>query len=180
MADSTTFVIRAGADGLEYSWGGRRPYFPLFPLPDGRFVRVPLWDAFRFLEDSDGRVTGVALERTPKSLRRGGTERIEGVRIEERRFEPTTAAPYLGLYHSRELGATYEVILRDGRLELRHPRHGAMPLVPIGGDQFGVDGDLIASVRFGRVSGNVVGLELEAVSWGAKASFGKIGDALPR
>jgi hypothetical protein len=180
MADSATFVIRAGADGLEYSWGGPRPYFPLFPLSDGRFVRVPLWDAFRFLVDSGGRVTGVALERTPKSLQRGRTERTEGVRIEERRFEPATAAPYLGLYHSRELEATYEVALRDARLELRHPRHGVMPLLPFGDDEFGVDADLIVSARFGRVGGKVVGLEIEARSWGAKASFRKIGDPAPQ
>lgn len=167
-------VVRVRGDRLEFAWGGRRPYIPLFPLPDGRFVMVPLWDAYRFITDEQGRVTGVAKERTPKSLRQNRSETVIGERAPDRRFDPLSAAPYLGHYYSEELGAHYEVALAEGSLELRHPRHGAMRLIPVVGEQFGIEARYLASATFARQGDTIVGLELEAVSWGARSSFRKL------
>ncbi|MDX2060296.1 MAG: serine hydrolase domain-containing protein [Gemmatimonadales bacterium] len=177
--DGSFEVIRFRGDRVEMSWGGRPYYVPLWPLPDGRFALVPLWNAYRFLVDSTGAVTGVAVEKTAKSLRRDGPDRRIGRRMPDRHFDAVSAAPYLGLYYSDELETVYRVALADSSLVLRHPRHGAMRLVPLEGDAFGVDGRHLAAVRFGRAGSRVVGLELEAVSWGATGSFRKLADPPP-
>ncbi|NOT07169.1 MAG: serine hydrolase [Gemmatimonadales bacterium] len=167
-------VVRLTGSQLEFGWGGRRPYIPLFPLSDGRFVMVPLWDAYRFITDASGRVTGVSKERTPKSLRQNRPESIVAERLPDRRFDATSAEPYLGQYYSDELGAFYQVALDDGFLELRHPRHGRMKLIPVTGEQFAIQAGPLASVTFSRIGGQVSGLELEARSWSAKSSFRKL------
>lgn len=68
---------------------------------------------------------------------------------------------YAGVYESRELGTSYVVAVRNGVLEMRHPRHGTIPLTRLWGDDFGSDAWFLASVAFhrnraGRVSGFLV------------------------
>ena len=89
-------------------------------------------------------------------------------------FDSATAAPYLGVYYSDELNVFYEVLFGGSSLVLRHARHGAMNLVPLGNEEFGVDSRAVTRVRFGRAGKEIVGLGLRAFSWDAKTSFRKI------
>jgi hypothetical protein len=167
-------VIRARDDVLEYARDGRLPYIPLFPLPDGRFVMVPLWDAYRFVLPASGPATHLVRERTPRSLRDPSGAPVRADRRPPRRFTDETAAPYVGTYYSDELDAFYRVERAGDALRLVNARHGALPLIDIGGDRFGVQGAGIAGAQFARAGERIVGLELEAVSWRTRASFRRI------
>lgn len=175
LGDHPPMVVRAGAGQLEFTWGGRGDPIPLFPLPGGRFVMMPLWDVYRFTTDSAGRGVGIVRERTPRSLRQSGPEQVEGRRLPDPPpLDAARAAPYLGWYFSEEVGTFYEVVLGAGGLELRHARLGRFPLVELGQDRFAVQSPPLAQVRFARGGDGVVGLELEAVSWSVTAGFRRV------
>jgi hypothetical protein len=109
--------------------------------------------------------------------RDGKPRREVGEAAEAPRFDDATAAPYVGWYYSDELDAVYRVALGERGLELRHARHGAMPLIPLGmGDAFGVDGQAVVGVTFSRGrEGTATGLELKARSWDARSFFRRVG-----
>ncbi|MGE0440438.1 MAG: serine hydrolase domain-containing protein [Gemmatimonadales bacterium] len=171
--DSSRLVIRVRDGGLEYAMEGRAPFRPLFPLADGRFVTVPLWDVYRFTPAA-GPATGLVRETVARSLRRGGPD-VPGERLPDPvPLDSAAAAPYLGWYVSDETGAAFRVGFRNGGLFLAHARLGEFPLMPRDGERFSIDSRLVASARFGRVGSRVVGLELEAFSWSVTGSFRKI------
>lgn len=167
-------VIRARGDRLEFSHGGRATWIPLFPLPDGRFAYVPVWDIYRFVTDSSGTVVELRRERNAKTLRDNtGT----GLPLRVPPWDAGRAAPYVGWYVNDELGATYQVALEGERLVLRHPRHGVMRLTPLADDRFGLDSRSLGAVTFARAGdGPAAGLEIEAFSWGVRAAFRRLAD----
>jgi CubicO group peptidase (beta-lactamase class C family) len=168
-------VVRRRGAQLEFGYDGRPPYIPLFPLPDGRFVHVPLWDVYRFVDGPDGAVREMRREAVPRSLRRGDPASAVGERVGAPRYDRASAAPYLGWYVNDELRAVYEVALEGETLVLRHARHGSMPLIPLGDDRFGIGAGRVIGATFARPpDGPAVGLELEARSWGVRASFRRL------
>jgi hypothetical protein len=174
MPDGETMVIRARGDSLEWAINGRLPYIPLFPLPNGKFVAVPWWDTFHFEMESDGSVSRIIREATVKSLRGAQGTPAVGVRLPEQRFTSQSAAPYVGLYVSDELQTLYRVDLSGDRLVLVHARHGVLPLIPLDERRFAVNGGGIAGAHFAMQGDRMIGLELEAVSWGAKTTLRRI------
>jgi len=177
--DGPALIIRPRRGRLEFAYDGQPPYLPLFPLPDGRFVMVPLWDAYRFTLDASGAVNGLARERTPRSMRRRGDSVVVAARMLLPRLDSAAAAPYLGTYYSDELRTFYEVVFDGSSLALRHARHGSMSLLPLGGEEFGIDSRSVTRATFGRVGNDVVGMELRAYSWDARASFRRVPSAQP-
>lgn len=177
FGDGSVIVIRPRDGHLEYGREGSPPFTPLFPLADGRFVMMPLRVAYSFEMDSIGRAARVTVERTG---RRGEVHREVGVVLDRRPMDGASAAHYVGWYYSDELDAGYEVALGPDGLELRHARHGTMPLIPAGADdRFGVDGPAIVSATFSRgPDGEATGLELRARSWDGRAFFRRIGAAV--
>lgn len=74
---------------------------------------------------------------------------------------PRDFADYSGLYWSDELETQYRAVVEDGKLKLRHVRHGDIDLRPIGGDFFR-GAWFMSEVRFtrdadGRITGLVAG-----------------------
>ncbi|MFN8091104.1 MAG: serine hydrolase domain-containing protein [Vicinamibacteria bacterium] len=172
--DGSVRVFRPRDGRLEYAHEGAPPFIPLFPLPDGRFVMMPLRVSYTFETDERGGGRRVVVE----TLSRDGEPRREvGEAAEVPRFDAATAAPYVGWYYSDELDAAYRVALGERGLELRHARHGATPLIPLGmGDAFGVDGQAVVGVTFSRgKDGTATGLELKARSWDARSYFRRVG-----
>jgi hypothetical protein len=172
--DGSVLVFRPGDGRLEYAHEGAPPFIPLFPLPDGRFVMMPLRVSYTFEADERGGGRRVVVE-TP--ARDGAPRREVGEAAEVPYFDDATAAPSVGWYYSDELDAVYRVALGERGLELRHARHGAMPLIPLGmGDAFGVDGQAVVGVTFSRGrDGAATGLELRARSWDARSYFRRVG-----
>jgi CubicO group peptidase (beta-lactamase class C family) len=65
---------------------------------------------------------------------------------------------FIGTFESDELGASYQVEVKDGTLVLRHRRHGTIPLTRFWKDDFGAATGFLRSVEFlrdrgGRVTG---------------------------
>ena len=168
MADSTVLSIRRAGGRLEFAYGARPPWMPLHPLGSGRFVRVPWWEV---LSPEEG---ALRITRTARSLRMGGDSIHVAPRIPDRTFPAELARRYEGHYYSDELEAVYEVRHRDDRLELRHPRHGVMALVPLDGETFAVEGEGIVRARFTSGGERMIGLELQARSWGVTAGFRRV------
>ena len=109
-----------------------------------------------FHRDSSGRVTHLEYRgrRAP--------------RVEE--TVGATAPPlndYIGEYESEELATTYRVAVRDGSLELRHFRHGTIPLAWLRQEEFGSATWFLRGVEFqrdggGRVTGLLVNGDLRS------------------
>jgi CubicO group peptidase (beta-lactamase class C family) len=101
-----------------------------------------------FERDAAGKVThmGYRGRRAPK--------------VDEAGVPPPTAE-YEGVYESEELGTFYRVAVKDGALEMRHRRHGPIPLARLWRDEFGSPAAFMRSVEFrrdaaGRVNGLVI------------------------
>jgi CubicO group peptidase (beta-lactamase class C family) len=74
---------------------------------------------------------------------------------------PKSLADYAGDYESAELGTTYRVVVKNGALEVQHPRHGNMPLTWLTREEFGSSAWFMKALEFtrdrrGRVAGFVV------------------------
>jgi hypothetical protein len=72
--------------------------------------------------------------------------------------KPVNLADYEGVYWSDELETRYTAAMQDGKLKLRHIRHGDVELIPVFGDQFRAGWWFAGEVRFtrdeqGRVNG---------------------------
>lgn len=171
--DGSWMALRVVGDSLQFAFEARPPYYPLHPLPGGRFVLMPLWDVIRFERGADGQAVRLVREATARSPRQRPPAVAQ--RVAEVTFTEADAAAYVGWYFSDALQALYGVRrTAQGRLELLHPRHGVMPMALLEGERFAVDAEGIVGARFGRLGGEVVGMELEARSWGVRASFRRV------
>ncbi|GMV03933.1 MAG: hypothetical protein AMXMBFR53_02150 [Gemmatimonadota bacterium] len=171
--DGSVLVVRTEGGKLEFARDGSPPFIPLFPMPDGSFVMMPLRDGYTFAPGPDGVADRLEVVRAREGAR---TSRDVGTRVALPPFDAASAAPYVGWYVSDELHAVYQVVLGPEGLELRHARHGRMPLIPTGiGEGFGVDGDRVVAATFSRgPEGVATGMELRAKSWGATSYFRRI------
>ena len=101
-----------------------------------------------FHRDSTGRVTHLEYRGRPAP------------RVDETRTGPAPSlAQFVGEYESQELATTYSAVVRDGKLELRHFRHGTIPLEWLSRDEFGSATWFLRGVEFQRDgAGKVTGL----------------------
>lgn len=67
---------------------------------------------------------------------------------------------FVGTYFSEELEATYHVAVQDGKVVMRHRRHGIIPLTWAAGDDFNGGAWFMRSVEFLRDRGRVTGLSV--------------------
>ncbi len=167
-------VILPRGDSLYLAREGNTPWFPLFPLPDGRFMTMPLRRAYRFEAIGDEPAHQVVQETGPQSPLRDETP-VTFTRLTTPPFTEATAAPFVGLYYSDELGTVYEVVREGDALVLHHARHGRLPLRPLGGTRFAIEGGGLVGVVFSAAAdGRMAGLELEARSWGVRSAFRRL------
>lgn len=171
--DRSIIVVRINGEQLEMAPAGRQPWRPLFPLADGRFVSVPLWDVFRFGGVKGSPAIEMVRDTSVRSRRRV-TVPSAGARLPETGIDSVRAKRYTGYYASVPLRAVYEVVFEDNQLVLRHARHGDLRLIPLGGANYGVDSPEIVGLTFAESTNGAVGLELEARSWGTRAAFVRI------
>ena len=72
--------------------------------------------------------------------------------------KPVNLSDYAGVYWSEELETQYTAVVQEGKLKLRHIRHGDNDLTPVFADQFRGTWWFAGEVRFtrdeqGRVNG---------------------------
>lgn len=139
-----TFTVRENR--LQVSNGAA--VAPLTAIGEGRFWHPA---AGEFLVEREGAETVIRQrEAGPRTFRRHQPVDPATVRLEE----------FAGRYTSDELGISYDLRMREGRLFLHTPLSAPRPLVPAYPDGFGSQG---LTVRFMRdASGRVTGLRVFA------------------
>jgi hypothetical protein len=122
----------------------------LSPIADQRFVatrgaRIGLEIAFE----------QVAADGTPRLLREGpaGSGRVFE-RVET--LDEVRVAEYAGSYYSDELGTTYTVVIKQGKLVVTHRRLSDIILSPTFTDRFAGDRWPVLRLRFTRNASNKV------------------------
>jgi len=73
---------------------------------------------------------------------------------------PDRLADYEGAYYSEELGTTYRLAVKDGRLVAQHRRYEDIPLTPSGPDTFSSDTWFFRTLTFTRAGGRVTELRV--------------------
>ena len=125
------------------------PTFDMIPVAATKFW-VPAYGAHI---DFKGHESGKA---THFEYREYQAPRVEIVTAGEVNIEP-----YLGVFYSEELEATYTAQRKEGRLVLEHIRHGIIALRPITRDVFSTDSWFMGEVEFVRdAAGEISGLRV--------------------
>jgi hypothetical protein len=84
---------------------------------------------------------------------RQGSTTIPGKRMDDAPPpQPDKLSEFAGLYYSPELGAAYEIVLRDGKLFAWHPKHGDIALTPISRNEFSASQFFLGYLAFSRDS----------------------------
>jgi CubicO group peptidase (beta-lactamase class C family) len=128
------------------------PGYDLTPLGAGRFLvaGAPVRTEIRF--EGSGSLT-----RLRESAEGGSTDLYEPA-VRPARAE---LAAFEGTYHSDELGTSYTLRVREGRLVAEHRRHEDATLVPTLTDRFAGDRWWLRTLRFQRdEAGAVTGFSL--------------------
>jgi hypothetical protein len=103
----------------------------------------------QFMDLGTGKITfndaGTGMKAT---LEIDGGPFFEGMRIEEPKLSEAELAAYAGTYKSGEIGATYTLSVRDGKLTLRNGWAPEVTLAPLTEDEF--DSDALGRLVFHR------------------------------
>jgi CubicO group peptidase (beta-lactamase class C family) len=143
------WLLRVGREGAGLiAQASHEAAFPMTPRCGSTF-RVAAYDNsdVTFERDASGRVARLEYRGmiAPKLPEPAPPEAAE-------------LARYAGEYVSGELGTAYRVAVVNGGLELRHVRHGAIPLTWLWRDEFGSTTWFLKSITFERgPSGRVTG-----------------------
>jgi CubicO group peptidase (beta-lactamase class C family) len=153
-----TYLLRTGSlvslersgDRLMMRMGSGQPG-PVIAIGEDRFYLEPQRTVIAFQRDSDRRVAGASLDMPGRTV---PASRLEPIPAEDLRS-------YEGDYYSPELGTTYTLVVRDGRLMAEHRRHPPGLLTPIEKDRFMGDRWGMGTLRFTRgEDGELRGFEL--------------------
>jgi hypothetical protein len=106
--------------------------------------------------------------RVAIQFRRDGAGKVVGLDFGGRRAElvdpsrlrpPKRLVEYVGKFDSDELNAAFEIVLKDGLLELQHGKLGNLPLTWLWHEEFGSTNGYLGTITFERDhSGRVTGL----------------------
>ena len=115
------------------------------------------------LSDSTFWIAGYNTDMVFRRASTGGTEMMFRGRgrprvVETKEPSGNQLAQLAGTYFSEELEATYHVEVQDGKLVMRHRRHGIIPLTWVNGEDFNGGVWFMRSVEFQRDRGRVTGL----------------------
>lgn len=169
MSEGPELTFRSAGTRLRLGFGGD-PTIEVFPLPSGRFVLPPVGYEFSF-EPERARVT---MHVSAAASLRGEARELVGTRWTPAPLTDDERDARVGNYVSDELGSHYQVRADARGLTLVHARHGRMELAPRAPGVYSVEGRELDKLRFVLSEGRVVGFELEAVSWNAKAFFRRL------
>lgn len=127
--------------------------FELFPESETKFFLKIVDAQIVFQKDEQGQVNTFTLFQ-------GGQEMV-GEKIKPPSLTAEELAEYEGSYYSEEVGTTYLIVVKDGKLVAKHRRHEDTPLNASDTDQFVGEKWFFTNVQFIRDEENTVkGLKL--------------------
>jgi CubicO group peptidase (beta-lactamase class C family) len=118
------------------------PKFELFPESETKFFLKIIDAQITFHRDEKGKVTGFTLHQASQDM--------SAKKIIPPTLSPEQLAEFAGDYYSDELGTTYTVEVKDGKLVAQHRRHNDVDLTPTDVDQFAGDKWWFSRVHFMR------------------------------
>ena len=113
----------------------------LVPLSSNKFKTKGIEAELTFETGKEGKVTGLMLRQNGQKLRWKRTKAFEAKSIELKDF--------VGDYYSPELSTTYSFEIEDGKLKVRHARHGQFDVKVVGEDRF-ITTRLLGQIEFMR------------------------------
>jgi CubicO group peptidase (beta-lactamase class C family) len=127
--------------------------FELFPESETKFFLKIVDAQIVFQKDEQGQVNTFTLFQ--------GGEEMVGEKIKPPSLTAEEFAEYEGSYYSEEVGTTYSIVAKDGKLVAKHRRHDDMLLSASDADQFVGEKWFFTNVQFIRDEENTVkGLKL--------------------
>jgi CubicO group peptidase (beta-lactamase class C family) len=145
-------TISREGDSLKAQPAGQ-PKIELLPESETSFY-VKVADAvLTFHRDASGKVDRFTLAQS--------TQNLTAKRVEP--FNPDSAAlgQYTGSYYSEELGTTYTLTIKDGKLVVQHRRHDDITLTPRASDMFSGNIWWLSRIAFVRDKENrIIGFKL--------------------
>gem|GEM_PF-73727 len=138
-----TIAIMKEADRLMGQVTGQ-PKFELLPESESQFLIKDESPPVRLTFRRDGTTKTIRLV-----VNQNGQE-FAADRLEGAPPAPEELGPFAGDYYSDELGTTYTLVLRGGRLIAQHRRHNDIPLTPAEKDRFHGDAWWFRQVSFQR------------------------------
>src|SRR5262249_30583716 len=119
-----------------------------------RFVVQPMDVELSFADEAGKKWIVIRPRQQPQAEQRG-----ERISLELSGSRPPDLPEYAGLYWSDELETQYRASFEEGKLRLRHIRHGTIELRPIGRDVFATGSWFMSEVVFVRdAQGRIAGL----------------------
>jgi CubicO group peptidase (beta-lactamase class C family) len=132
---------------------GGETKFELFPESETKFFLKIVDAQIVFQKNEQGQVNTFTLFQ--------GGEEMVGEKIKPPSLTAEELAEYEGSYYSEEVGTTYSIVVKDGKLIAKHRRHEDMPLSASDADQFVGEKWFFTNVQFIRDEENTVkGLKL--------------------
>ncbi|HEX8774179.1 MAG TPA: serine hydrolase [Pyrinomonadaceae bacterium] len=120
----------------------------MLPRSEREFRLEPEGTTVVFQRDADGKVVSMEYDGEPARKVDASNSR-----------PPAQLADYAGEYYSEELDTFYRVVVKNGELEIHHPRRGGFPLAWLWREEFGSPATYLSSVEFHRDgAGHVTGL----------------------
>jgi CubicO group peptidase (beta-lactamase class C family) len=119
-----------------------QPKVELVPQSDTKFVVSMIGAEVVFNRDAKGAVEGFTLHQ--------GSQDIPAKKVEPFTVDEASLAEYQGDYYSEELGTTYSIVVKDGKLLAQHRRHDDIVLSPASRDQFSGSAWFFSKVSFVR------------------------------
>jgi len=122
--------------------------FELFPESETKYFLKVVDAQIEFQKDADGKVNQLTLHQNQQSM-------------VAKRFVPLKAdqanlSEYIGDYYSEELGTTYSIDLKDGKLIAQHRRNNDVLLTAGAKDTFSGNAWYFSKVKFTRDGANSV------------------------
>ncbi|MBK7598692.1 MAG: DUF3471 domain-containing protein [Acidobacteria bacterium] len=100
----------------------------LFPESETKYFLKIIDARVEFQKDSSGRVSQFTLQQNGQSM--------IAKRLASANDIPADLSEYTGAFYSEELGTTYNLVLKDGKLVAQHRRHDDIQMTPITRDRF--------------------------------------------
>jgi hypothetical protein len=142
LLDGRTLVTITKEDNKLMGQAAGQSKSELSPQSDTTFFVKTTNSEVTFERDEKGNVVRFAMKN--------GTQSVSAKRLNA---APATAAQlkeFGGDYYSPELGTTYTMVIKDGKLVAEHRRHDDIPLTELDGDLFSSNRWFFQTVQFTR------------------------------
>ena len=142
LLDNRTIVVMTKEGDKLMGQPGGEPKAELIPQSETTFFVREADSEVIFERDEKGNVVGFAMKR--------GSQSQSAKRLNASPATATQLIQFAGDYYSPELGTTYTLVVKDGKLVAQHRRNDDISLTELNGDLFAGNRWFFQTVQFAR------------------------------